>query len=106
MDIASHAPRQAALHEIAEQLLRASQAGAWQELQQADARLSALRAGGAWRDGERAALEAVRQAHAQALQHCRQAAAEAQARLGELAEQRDGWVAYAADQDVWKEFTA
>jgi hypothetical protein len=83
--------------ELERRLEAAAAAGDWAALARADAEvaaaLSALSARGA--AGQRAALERLQAAHRAAVGHCDDACAELESRLGELARNKDGWMAYA-----------
>lgn len=58
-------------------------------------RLQALAAGRAWTDAERAALARLRHAHEAAVLAVAAASAQLQARLDDMAANKEGWMAYA-----------
>lgn len=93
------AERGAELLALAE-ALRAAGAGAdWDALAAADAALgpalAALAARGPWRAPEVAALRALRAAHEHARRQCADAMEQLGARLREMQENKEGWIAYA-----------
>lgn len=91
------------LLDYARRLRCASVGRDWARLGEADRDLGAgwpRLATGRWTAAELAALRSLRAAHGEALQHCNMAAAALRERLQALADQRDGWFAYADADDA------
>jgi hypothetical protein len=95
--------RQATLLQMAQQLSAAGAAADWQALTALDTLLSntlpALAAQGRWSPAERAALDALRRQHQAALATVNGAAAELDKHLRDLQNNREGYIAYALDND-------
>lgn len=95
----SDLPRQATLAQLSAHLLQAAKVQHWDALEQADqavaAQLPALAAQGPWSDAERAALQALIQAHDAARRAAAAAGSALAERIAQLQSGRDGWLAYA-----------
>ncbi|MFA9218385.1 MAG: hypothetical protein ACEQSK_14955 [Sphingomonadaceae bacterium] len=63
------------------------------------AELPQLAAQGSWSPAERAALEALRQVHEEAVQRCGRATSALGQRLYDMQHNKEGWIAYALDSD-------
>jgi hypothetical protein len=85
--------------ELARRLEVAAAEGDWAALARADADVAAALAGiastRAATSTERTALQRLHAAHRAAARRCDDACAEIEARLGEMARHKDGWMAYA-----------
>jgi len=62
--------------------------------------LPAMARQGAWSAGERAALAALRQLHQEALARCERATTELGQRLKDMQQNKEGWLAYALNNDT------
>ena len=98
------APRQELLAQMAAQLLHAARAQDWAALEVADRTLAEqlpqLALQGEWSAAERTALHGLDQAH-NAARNAAAAAGEALAeRLAQLQSGRDGWLAYAMNENT------
>jgi hypothetical protein len=95
--------RQATLLQLAQKLSAATAAADWQALAAIDALVSnalpALAAQGRWTPAERAALNALRSQHRAALAKVNSATAELDKHLHELQNNREGFIAYALDNE-------
>ena len=99
--------RYAQLMSIARNLLSASQRGDWSLLESVDRQLAELLTRrtewGQWSQQEMMALAAVQRAHEQARERCVTESQAMQARLGQMREQKAGWLAYAMNGEVAQE---
>ncbi|HEY1152097.1 MAG TPA: hypothetical protein VGF27_26215 [Pseudoduganella sp.] len=95
--------RQATLLQLAQKLSAATAAADWQALAAIDALVSnalpALAAQGRWTPAERAALNALRGQHRAALAKVSSATDELDKHLHELQNNREGFIAYALDNE-------
>ena len=95
--------RQQQLLRLAQEVAAATAAADWTALTALDRQLSsvlpALGAQGAWTAPERAALAALRQRHREAAQKVGAARAELATHLQQMNTQKEGWLAYALDND-------
>lgn len=91
--------RSAAIERLASRLQDAGARADWDLLERAvielGPQLQALAAGGDWSGRERAALSSLRAAHDGAARAGAEAAVQLQARLGEMRDNKEGWIAYA-----------
>lgn len=91
--------RSAAIERLASRLRDAGARADWNLLERAvvelGPQLQALAGRGAWSARERAALAGLRAAHAGAASASAQAASLLQAQLGEMRDNKEGWMAYA-----------
>lgn len=94
------------LRQMARRLAAAATDKDWHTLagldRQLAANLPALAAAGPWTGVERSALDALHAAHLAASRECAAEAEGLARRLAELRETRDGWLAYAMNED-WTE---
>jgi hypothetical protein len=99
--------RYANLMNIARNLLNASQRGDWTLLEGVDRQLAELLTRrtewGQWSQQEMMALATVQRAHEQARERCATQTEAMRARLGQMREQKAGWLAYAMNGDVAEE---
>lgn len=99
--------RYANLMSIARNLLNASQRGDWTLLEGVDRQLAELLTRrtewGQWSQQEMMALATVQRAHEQARERCATQTEAMRARLGQMREQKAGWLAYAMNGDVAEE---
>lgn len=95
--------REQQLQRLAERLRAACAAGDWPAVADADRALGAgwrrLSALGPWRPAERAALDALQHAHRDTTALCGRELDRVRQRLNELADHKDGWMAYALGGD-------
>ncbi len=95
--------RQKTLLQLAQKMSAANTAEDWQALAAINTLMASalpqLAAQGNWSAAERTALTALRQAHAQAVQHCDQATSALGQRLHEMQLNKDGWLAYALESE-------
>jgi hypothetical protein len=82
---------------LARRLEAAATAGDWSALRSADADVRALlkALAGARGAADRAALTALRSAHAAAMRRCAEASQRLEERLDDMQQRREGWMAYA-----------
>lgn len=96
--------RRPALLNMAAALSTACKAGDWAALAAADSTTArtvpALAARGRWTQSERAALLALRAAHAQAYHDCSKAKEHLGLHLNSMQENKEGWIAYALSVDA------
>lgn len=99
--------RYAQLMSIARNLLNASQRGDWTLLQSVDRQLSELLVRrtewGQWSQQEMMALATVQRAHEQARERCVAETEAMRTRLGQIRQQKAGWMAYAVNGEVAEE---
>jgi len=97
-------PRTAEIGRLAAALAQAGTARDWErlgELARALApQLAALRARGPWNQGELAALAQLRSQHDDAARACAEALETLGARLADMRDNKDGWIAYALASDI------
>lgn len=95
--------RQSTLLQLAHKLSAATAAADWPALAAIDALVSnalpALAAQGRWTPAERAALDALRRQHRAALAKVSSATDETGKHLHEMQNNREGYIAYAVDND-------
>ena len=98
--------RQVALLRLARRLAAAAADKDWETLGRVDRELAAalpqLAAHGAWSPAEQRALDELQRAHAAAQADCLRETAEAGRRLGQMRESKEGWMAYAMNEE-WQE---
>ncbi|HLS81605.1 MAG TPA: hypothetical protein VK025_09415 [Steroidobacter sp.] len=86
------------------QLSNAAGVGDWRALKTLDGEVAALLGGlgaaDALTDEQRAAIEKLRRAHQQAYQRCVREVEDMSVRLAQLREHRNGWIAYAMNDDA------
>ncbi|KQP37177.1 hypothetical protein [Pseudorhodoferax sp. Leaf274] len=96
--------RQQQLAQLAAQVLGAARAQDWQAVQQADRELARdlprLAAQGPWTGAELEALERLGTAHAMARGLCRDASEALEQHIAQMREGRDGWLAYALQDNA------
>jgi hypothetical protein len=89
---------------IARNLLSASQRGDWTLLESVDRQLAELLTRrtewGQWSENEMKALATVQRAHEQARERCIAETQAMRTRLGQMREQKAGWMAYAVHGEV------
>ncbi|WP_331070266.1 hypothetical protein [Steroidobacter sp.] len=99
--------RYAQLMSIARNLLNASQRGDWTLLQSVDRQLAELLVRrtewGQWSQQEMMALATVQRAHEQARERCVAETEAMRTRLGQIRQQKAGWMAYAMNGEVAEE---
>lgn len=99
--------RYAQLMSIARNLLNASQRGDWTLLQSVDRQLAELLVRrtewGQWSQQEMMALATVQRAHEQARERCVAETEAMRTRLGQIRQQKAGWMAYAVNGEVAEE---
>ncbi|MFT4173478.1 MAG: hypothetical protein QM639_13015 [Rhodocyclaceae bacterium] len=99
--------RSARLLNLAYQLGQAAVERDWSTVARVDADIAAmlprLAALGAWAHNEARALATLRETHRVALEYCEREAAEVDARMAALCTHRDGWAAYAMEDDSYLE---
>ncbi|HEY0942968.1 MAG TPA: hypothetical protein VGE08_22980 [Steroidobacter sp.] len=92
---------------IARNLLNASQRGDWTLLQSVDRQLAELLVRrtewGQWSQQEMMALATVQRAHEQARERCVAETEAMRTRLGQIRQQKAGWMAYAMNGEVAEE---
>lgn len=95
--------RQRTLLQLAQRMSAASAAEDWQALAAINtlmaSALPAMARQGPWNAAERAALEALQQQHQDAEARCARALAEMGQRLNEMQQNKEGWLAYALNND-------
>ncbi|MGO4377361.1 hypothetical protein [Pseudoduganella sp. RAF53_2] len=96
--------RQATLLQLAQKLSAATASSDWKALAAIDTLLGSalpkMAAQGKWTPAERAALDALRALHKTALARVNDATAELDKHLYDLKNNREGWMAYALDNEV------
>ena len=97
-------PRTAAIGQLAAALAQAGKARDWERLgaisRALGAQLAALQARGPWNGRELAALAQLRASHDDAAAACAEALDTLGARLAEMRNNKDGWIAYALASDT------
>ena len=97
-------PRTAAIGALAAALGEAGAARDWERLgglaRALAPQLAALKARGAWNRGELAALAQLRTTHDNAAAACAETLETLGARLAEMRNNKDGWIAYALAGDI------
>lgn len=97
-------PRSAEIGQLAAALAQAGAARDWERLGTLAGalapRLTALKARGPWNRGELAALAQLRARHDQAAAACADALDGLDARLADMRNNKDGWIAYALASDT------
>jgi hypothetical protein len=97
-------PRSAAIGKLAAAFASAGTARDWERLgdlaRALAPQLSTLAARGAWNAGELAALAQLRTAHDGAAAACAEALDTLAARLADMRNNKDGWIAYALASDT------
>jgi hypothetical protein len=95
--------RQRTLLQLAQRMSAAIAAEDWQALAAINTLMSsalpAMARQGAWSAGERAALAALQQLHREAQARCADAVTELGQRLNEMQQNKEGWLAYALDNE-------
>lgn len=95
--------RQQQLLRLAQQVAAATAAADWKALAALNtlmaSALPAMAAQGAWTAAERAALAALRQQHGAAVKQVRAASSELGKHLEQMNTHKEGWLAYALDND-------
>lgn len=94
--------KQAGMRQLAHDVAAAAAAGDWPAVAAADAAIAAVLAAAVAPLGaaDRAALLALREAHADARRQCAHASAAAETQLTAMQENREGWIAYALDSHL------
>lgn len=97
-------PRTAAIGQLAAALAQAGAARDWERLgalaHALAPQLAALKARGPWTDGELAALAQLRSHHDTAAAACTETLELLGARLADMRNNKDGWIAYALASDT------
>lgn len=97
-------PRTAAIGQLAAALAQAGAARDWERLgalaHGLAPQLAALKARGPWNRGELAALAQLRAHHDTAAAACAEALEILGARLADMRNNKDGWIAYALTSDI------
>ena len=97
-------PRTAAIGQLAAALVQSGAARDWERLgalvHALAPQLAALKARGPWNDRELAALAQLRTAHDNAAAACAEALEALGARLADMRNNKDGWIAYALASDT------
>lgn len=95
--------RQKTLLQMAQKMSAATAAEDWKALAAMNTLMASalpqLAAQGRWSAPERAALAALRQRHEEAVQRCQRATGELGQRLTDMQLNKEGWIAYALDND-------
>jgi len=95
--------RQRTLLQLAQKMSAAIASGDWKALAAINtlmaSALPAMASQGPWSAGERAALAALRQVHEEAVTRCDSATADLAKRLNEMQQNKEGWLAYALDNE-------
>lgn len=95
--------RQKTLLQMTQKMSTAIAANDWKALAALNTLMASalpqLAAQGHWSAPERAALAALRQQHEEAVRRCGQATSELGQRLNEMQSNKEGWIAYALDND-------
>ncbi|MEG2032260.1 MAG: hypothetical protein RR376_16575 [Janthinobacterium sp.] len=90
--------------QLAREVLAATASGDWSALEVLDSRLAQhLASLGILNEREKAALLALRKAHAQALQACSDEKHRLGMQLGEIHSKQEGWVAYAIESAMYQD---
>lgn len=96
--------RQRTLLQLAQKMSAATATEDWKALAAINtlmaSALPAMAKQGPWSAGERAALAALRQQHEEALARCERVTAELGKRLREMQQNKEGWLAYALNNDT------
>ena len=97
-------PRTAAIGQLAAAFVQGGAARDWERLgalaHALAPQLAALKARGPWNDRELAALAQLRTAHDKAAAACAEALDTLDARLADMRNNKDGWIAYALASDT------
>ncbi|MGV7206811.1 hypothetical protein ACLB1G_03030 [Oxalobacteraceae bacterium A2-2] len=95
--------RQRTLLQITQRMHAALAADDWQALAAINTMMASalpqMAAAGAWSPAERAALRNLRETHEQARTRCAAVAAELESRLRGMRDNKEGWMAYALDNE-------
>ncbi len=95
--------RQVALLRLARRLAAAAADKDWDTLGRVDRELAAalplLAAHGAWSTAEQRALDELQRAHGAARADCARETADTGRRLGQMRESKEGWMAYAMNEE-------